>query len=174
MLLSKYYVEAKTMKKFFKTAIAYLALFAVITVVANHLPFILISGDSMYPAYKDGQFVKLTFSTSNIKRDDVVIVKKKIYKHFQNKIVKRVCGLPGDDVYTDKKGIFFIYDGKNIYYYEGTEDTSDKEAFINQCSFKYTINESEYFLMGDNRDHSIDSRTFGTISKTDIISKVKD
>lgn len=126
-------------------------------------------GSSMYPTYKDGEYLmanKLVYKFSEPKRGDVIIFK---YSDTQD-FIKRVIGLPGDQV--------MLKDG-NIYI-NGTElDESgylDSSVYTNGGEYLHegetiTVPEGEYFVCGDNRQHSSDSRTFGPIAKTAIKGK---
>ena len=162
------------LKKLFKRLCIYGIGFVAVVFIANHLPFILISGDSMYPTYNDGEFIRLTFNTKNIDRGDVVIFKGKLHFRFEEKLIKRVCGIPGDMIYTDSEGTYFVYNNHHIFYYEGSENVTDVDSFLETCDYKYTLGDSEYFFMGDNRDYSVDSRNFGPVSESKILAKTAD
>lgn len=161
-------------KKIFKKLCIYGIGFIVVVFLANHLPFILISGDSMYPTYNNGEFIRLTFNTKNIERGDVVIFKEKLHFKFEEKLIKRTCGIPGDMIYTDSDGTYFVYNNHQIFYYEGNENTTDIDSFLKSCDYKYTLGDSQYFFMGDNRDYSVDSRSFGPVSESKILAKAAD
>ena len=123
----------------------------------------------------------------NPNRGDVVVFK---YPENQNiNYIKRVVGLPGDTIlYKDKK--LFVNDQENILnkinhkfnpieIADGTvflEKTDDKEYLIlNQTApsfnFKYTVPPDTYFVLGDNRDNSNDSRYWGPVPKENLVGK---
>jgi signal peptidase I len=162
----------KAIFKVFKLTIICVVLIFALSLVSAHLPFILISGSSMEPTFKDGQIVYLDRNFEDIKRGDVVIFKQQVHFSFDEKLIKRVCGIPGDKVYKDKAEKFFIYDGKNIFYYD--KKVSDVLALLESSTYLYTLDDNQYFCMGDNRDESIDSRSFGAIDRKKILALVKD
>lgn len=132
-----------------------------------------VDGPSMYPTLEDKEmggsnvFSRLAFG---VKRFDVVVVKE---PESGDLWVKRVIGLPGETV-EYKEGKLYI-DGK---YYE--ENFFDDE-YVNQTAgsrAKFTGNfkseklkDDEYFLMGDNRPHSRDSRARGPFKASEIVCK---
>lgn len=127
-------------------------------------------GDSMHPTLQDGQWgLSSAFSAkfSEIERGDIVIA----YEGRQySYIVKRVIGLPGDTischsdvVYINGKPLDEPYLDNKVA--EMVRDVG--EAFTDDFE-KVTLKEDEYFLMGDNRLVSQDSRQFGPFHKEDI------
>jgi len=126
-------------------------------------------------------------NNENPNRGDVVVFK---YPENQNiNYIKRVIGLPGDTIlYKDKK--LFVNDRENILnkinhefnpieIADGTvflEKIDDKEYLIlNQTApsfnFKYTVPPNTYFVLGDNRDNSNDSRYWGPVPKENLVGK---
>ena len=126
-------------------------------------------------------------NNENPNRGDVVV-----FKYPENKninYIKRVVGLPGDTIlYKDKK--LFVNDQENILnkinhkfnpieIADGTvflEKIDDKEYLIlNQTApsfnFKYTVPPDTYFVLGDNRDNSNDSRYWGPVPKENLVGK---
>ena len=123
----------------------------------------------------------------NPNRGDVVVFK---YPENQNiNYIKRVIGLPGDTIlYKNKK--LFVNDQENILnkinhkfnpieIADGTvflEKIDDREYLIlNQTApsfnFKYTVPPNTYFVLGDNRDNSNDSRYWGPVPKENLVGK---
>ena len=126
-------------------------------------------GSSMYPTYKDGEYLmanKIVYKLSEPKRGDVIIFK---YSDTQD-FIKRVIGLPGDQVML-KDGYIYINGNKldesgyldSSVYTNGGEYLHEGETI--------TVPEGQYFVCGDNRQHSSDSRTFGPIEKANIKGK---
>ena len=103
---------------------------------------------------------------NKIKRFDIVITKYK--KNDTSNKIKRVIGLPGET-------LEFLHTGtgkehNNDLYVNGVyvEQPIDNEVLINSKDYpvtKFTLKDDEYYVLGDNRLHSTDSRTEGPISK---------
>lgn len=135
---------------------------------------IYVRGDSMYPALKDGELGVTNILDKNIKplkRFDVVVV----YNQEEDRnLVKRIIGLPGemiayrDDVlYVNEEVVdetFFDSDYKN-------EQTRDGAINFTEDFGPVVLKENEYFLCGDNRRVSKDSRALGPFKESDILSK---
>lgn len=118
-----------------------------------------VKGDSMYPTLKDGDFMvlnKFSYNFHDIKRFDIVVVDKK-----DSYLIKRVIALPNETIkYQDNK--LYI----NDEYIE--EDYLDGHVTSN---FEYTTGDNCYFVMGDNREVSLDSRYLGCFDKSKILGK---
>ena len=117
-------------------------------------------GDSMLPTLKEGDKGQANslFIKSNIKRFKIVIVDKG-----DKDIIKRVIGLPNETV-----------EYKNNKLYINNEYV--EESFLSEGTitndFKCILSDNEYFLMGDNREISLDSRSSGPYSLNDIIGVI--
>ena len=125
--------------------------------------FILVKGDSMNPKYKNNDFMflnKIIYSFKPIRRGEVIVLK---YKN--NDLIKRIIGLPNDKIKVEN-GKLYINNKEYL------------ENYINSYTASYdfdeiTLKDNEYFVMGDNRYNSYDSRNFGTITKNNIIGRVE-
>lgn len=125
---------------------------------------------------------RLSYVFSDVKRGDIVIFWSPVDEN--KRYIKRVIGLPGDTITIDNNVLFVngeaveedylngwtINPGK--YYYNPeyrciAEYNGDDGFHISD----YKIPDGEYFMMGDNRDNSSDSRYWGTIKKKAIIAK---
>ena len=126
-------------------------------------------GNSMHPTYKNGEFLmanKISYKFSEPQRGDVVIFKFSDTQDF----IKRIIGIPGDKV--------MIKDGK-IYINDELLDESNYLAdtvISNGGSYIHegqtiTVNEEQYFVCGDNRTNSSDSREFGPVDESKIKGK---
>lgn len=124
----------------------------------------IVEGDSMHPALEDGErivFNKFIYFVSNPNRGDIVII-----QHPQKNYVKRVIGLPNETIEMRN----------HTLYIDGVEQ---KDAFVDEYDVlltgnfgPITIPEDSYFVMGDNRAISKDSRNgLGFIDRSDIIGR---
>lgn len=124
-----------------------------------------VSGESMEPNFHTGQFIitnKLSYNIDNPKRGDVVVLRFPGDPEHQ-KYIKRIVGLPGEKLEI-KNNQVFINDKKL------TESYIPKD-FITYPDMIVNIKDGEYFIMGDNRPNSNDSRFWGTARKEDFIGK---
>jgi signal peptidase I len=126
-------------------------------------------GNSMHPTYKNGEYLmanKVTYQIKEPQRGDVVIFK---YSDTQD-FIKRIIGLPGDTVML-KDGQIYINDIllNESDYLDSTVYTNGGD-FLKEGESK-VIPEEHYFVCGDNRPHSSDSRTFGPIEEGNIKGK---
>ena len=119
---------------------------------------IFVSGDSMNPTYTNGDVVFLWEYNFHIERYDIVVAKTEI-----GNVIKRVIGLPGDTILISEGIVYVNGIAIDEYAFETTEGgVADSE---------YIVSENCYFLLGDNRANSIDSREFGEVEK-DMIKGV--
>lgn len=136
---------------------------------------IYVKGSSMEPNFHHGDFLvinKLETRVTSPKVGDIVICRLDNVEYQEN-IIKRVVGLPGDeiDLRDNGSGIYDLYiNGKRItenYIAEPMQDKGD-------IRYPFVVPEGCYFVMGDNRNASTDSRreSIGAIEKEDILGKV--
>lgn len=127
-----------------------------------------VHGDSMEPVYSHGDILlvdKLSLRFSELKRFETVVIQ---YKYGKNQYyIKRIVGLPGETVQ--------IIDGR--VWINGTmlEDPYGKELMKNPRRGKrpVVLGANEYFVLGDNRNDSSDSRDsdIGNVSKSQIVGR---
>lgn len=138
---------------------------ALATVVVMAVGFAKVDGTSMNPTLEDGQMVLVQKVFTDYKRGDVVIatITKKTTGE-KLKVIKRVIGLPGDVVEIKN----------NTVYVNGEEVKEDylKESMITDDIGKTVLGEGEYFIMGDNRNNSYDSRYHGAVYEKELYGKV--
>jgi signal peptidase I len=137
-----------------------------------------VDGPSMLPNFQTNQllFVNKLYATSfgnsiglNYQRGDVVVFK---FPQAQNReVVKRVIGLPGETIRLEE-GVFYINGQAFIENFDIIPDTINTHDFLNDGGASRIIPENEYFLVGDNRQESADSRKFGPVNKDLIVGKV--
>lgn len=126
-------------------------------------------GPSMEPCLYNGQNVlinRFVYMASNPKRGDVIVFRPNGNENMHY-YVKRVIGLPGEKI-TIQDGRVLI-DG---YFYE-EDDTFDMIEDGGIASNGILLGEDEYFVLGDNRNNSEDSRSanIGTVMEGDIVGK---
>lgn len=122
---------------------------------------------SMQETLHDGDNIimdKIPSHLKNIKRYEVICFKSYSEKEL---LIKRVIGLPGETI-NIKDGIIYI-DGEEIKDVRGLIEPKDAGL----AAYDIVLSDDEYFVLGDNRDESIDSRfeQVGNVRKRDIIGK---
>lgn len=127
-----------------------------------------VRGDSMYPALSDGDSLivdKISYRFSDPRRFDVIVFP---FQYQEDTFyIKRVIGLPGETVQIHD-GVIYI-NGKVLKESYGQEEIRNPGL----ASGTVTLGENEYFVLGDNRNNSADSRepSVGNISGDDIVGR---
>lgn len=123
------------------------------------------NGSSMEPTYQSGDVSIIRKDNTHLKAGDIVIVNgTKLGQRNgmpYNDMIKRVIALPGDTL-TILDDVLYI------------NDVAQEEAYIREpmqgnIDFTITLPADEYFVMGDNRNFSSDSRVYGTVTKDMIV-----
>jgi len=130
-------------------------------------PFI-VKGDSMVPNFQSGDYLivdELSYRFSVPQRGDVIIFKYP--KDPAQRFIKRIIGLPGEIVDIKNGNVIISKDGKSF--------TLDEKYLFSDLKTYGDINTvlkaNEYFVLGDNREFSYDSRRWGNVPREDIIGK---
>lgn len=138
-------------------------------------PFI-VDGESMTPAYVNNEYLlaeKISYMTGTPKRGDVIVFR---YPGNPNiNYIKRIIGLPGETIKIENNTVTVSNDknpngtvlderylpGDALTLAEGTQNGA----------YSIKVANNEYFVMGDNRQHSSDSREWGLLPKANIIGR---
>jgi signal peptidase I len=146
--------------------IAVAAVFVVRSFIAQ--PF-LVSGSSMEPTFSNGNYLlvdELTYRFRSPERGEVIVFKYP--NDTSSYFIKRVIGLPGETVEIKNNRVDVLRDGVSL---------ALNEPYIVEKSgvsdFSKTLGPNEYFVMGDNRNFSFDSRSWGPLPKNDIVGVVR-
>lgn len=123
-------------------------------------------GISMYPTLVGGEGMfteKLTYTVSAPQRDDIIICR---YPYHTEKCVKRVIAVPGDRI--------SIYDGAIYLNGQKLDESAYWDGYIEDSEMpEVTVPERSLFVVGDNRNHSGDSRHVGFIPYCQVKGKVR-
>lgn len=138
----------------FKEIIPYIVILIVVILIRSFIVTpVRVNGPSMDKTLKDKEIMILN-KLASIKRGDIVVV-----DIGSEKVIKRIIGLPGDSIYCQDGNLYI-----NDELYKENYTSSDTNDFT-----KEYLKDDEYFVMGDNRAVSMDSRTFGPVSKKQIL-----
>lgn len=130
-------------------------------------PFI-VSGASMDPTFEDGEYLivdELSYRFEEPERLDVIIFR--FPKNPKEFFIKRIIGLPGETVTIEGNTV-------RVTRADGSALTLEEAYVINHgngTSRSVTLKDDEYFVMGDNRPESSDSRVWGVLPRENIIGR---
>jgi signal peptidase I len=141
--------------------------------LVSHLFFqyLTVKGSSMYPTlFDNGNYWlnRSAYSKQEPQRIDIVAIKDPADGVL---IVKRIIALPGESVYLNHGRIYVNGQLLNEPYLPDKTPTYPYEK--NESEF-LVVGKNDYFVLGDNRKNSCDSRTFGAVPRKDILGKVVD
>ena len=161
----KRYRRQKAYNKALRGTVYVLTIVAAVSVLIATLilPVLQIEGTSMEPTLSNGDIVLLA-KTTRFEHGDLCAFT------WNNKLlVKRVIGLPGDWIEIDTDGIVYLNGDK-------LEEPYVEQKALGECDleFPFQVSQEQYFVIGDMRDSSIDSRNtvIGCIPKDQIVGKV--
>ena len=135
-----------------------------------------VSGLSMFPSFHDKEYIltdKVTYRLSDPKRGDVVVFhapdRAQCPKGTGCDFIKRVVGLPGETVQIINNKLYVNDKALDESSYLAKDVLTNPEAFIGERQVQ--LGENQYFVVGDNRPHSSDSRQWGPIGKEEIVGR---
>ena len=132
-------------------------------------PFI-VRGDSMIPNFENSDYLlidELSFRIRPPQRGETVVFMPPNHNSFP--YIKRIIGLPGETIKIAESKVIIIKNGENLildeseYLPETSKTTGQVEV---------VLKENEYFVLGDNREFSSDSRIFGIVPFANITGRV--
>ncbi len=130
-------------------------------------PFV-VSGESMIPTFHDGEYLivdEISYIMGNIHRGDIVIFK---YPNDTKRFfIKRIIGLPNEKITVENGTVTIV----NKEHPEGFKLT---EPYVNEKEFEgstYETGSDQYFVMGDNRNRSSDSRYWGVLPRNLMVGR---
>lgn len=142
-----------------KGIIIYLILLVIVLLIKSYIFKIgIVIGESMKPTLQEKEITitnKIIYKFKEIERFDIVIVDVGKYT-----IIKRVIGLPNE-----------LIEYKNNKLYINGNEVKDEYNYTSTNDFKYQLAKDEYYVLGDNRKYSLDSRYYGAMNKKNIVGK---
>lgn len=161
-------MDFRDITEFIKDTIGYVIVAVVVILLFLYvISFQQVMGPSMNPTFNENDIVlisKVHYKLSDVKRGDIVVLEHDGVKN----LIKRVVGLPGEHI-EYKNGKLYI---NGVIYSEKYLDELVTPDFNITSLGSYTVPDDEYFVLGDNRLNSQDSRSIGFIKKNQIIGKV--
>ncbi|MDY0023345.1 MAG: signal peptidase I [Candidatus Izemoplasmatales bacterium] len=116
--------------------------------------FAQVDGESMEPTYCNNDLVIISYN-NDIETSEILI-----FESEDKFLIKKVIGMPGDLLLVDETGVYI------------NGDLIEDYIPLNHQYFNGIIPEKNYFVLGDNRDNSLDSRVFGLVSAEDVLGTV--
>ena len=129
-----------------------------------------VRGQSMEPAFENSDYLiidEISYRLGSPQRGDVIV-----FKYPQNpsqRYIKRIVGLPGETIAIEAGSVI-------IFNWEGSQ-TLDESDYLSPSvqtpgDVRVSLDEDEYFVLGDNRVSSADSRRWGSLPRENIIGRV--
>jgi signal peptidase I len=150
--------------------IALIALIIVIPIREFVFQPFFVRGQSMEPNFHDFDYLiidEISYRIHPPQRGDVVVFRNPLNP--SQRFIKRIVGLPGETVRILEGKVIIEKDGQTFVL---NESSYFSQEMVTPGEKVVTLKENEYFVLGDNRSLSFDSRSFGPVPKEYIIGKV--
>lgn len=134
-------------------------------------PFI-VSGASMEPTFHDYNYLivdRITYDLRAPERGEVIVLD--LPQNTSRALIKRVIGLPGETIIL-KGAVVTIVNTQNPEGFTLSEPYLSPENIGGMSDMRLTLGADQYFVLGDNRKVSADSRLWGTLPREDIVGRV--
>jgi len=121
----------------------------------------------MEPNFENGDYLivdEITYRFKKPERGEIIVFKLPQ----RQRLIKRIIGLPGETIEISG-GKIKIINSKGEFILDEKKYLSSTDSF---GELKISLKENEYFVLGDNRLHSLDSRIFGPVKKDQIVGRV--
>ncbi|TSC87720.1 MAG: signal peptidase I [Microgenomates group bacterium Gr01-1014_7] len=153
---------------FIQTFVVFGAIFALIYLFVAQ--FHKVSGQSMFPTMHNGDFLiteKISYRLGDPKHGQIVVLKNP--REESQDFIKRIIAIPGDTIRLENNAIFLNGGLLNEPYLPPGTPTRG-ESFLREGN-TFTVPSNQYFVIGDNREHSSDSREFGPVGREKLIGR---
>ncbi len=145
------------MKEKIKGIIPYIIILIIVIIVRSFIVTpVRVNGESMEETLHEGEMLILNKFDDTYEYGDIVVLNKDVTG---SAVIKRIIGLPGETVEIEN-GIVYINEEKIEDEFSLFNEDDDMEKML--------LGENEYFVLGDNRAVSLDSRIFGMVNISDI------
>ena len=154
--------------EFFETLVVFGAIFAVIYLFIAQ--FHKVSGLSMFPTMHDGDYLiteKVSYKFNEPKRGQIVVLKNP--RDNSQDFIKRIIAIPGDTLKIENNSVYVNGQLLSENYLPPNTPTH-AGAFVTEGT-QLKAGSNQYFVIGDNRNHSSDSREWGSITKEEIVGR---
>lgn len=163
---------AKSPKSFFIELIKIVVIALAIIIPIRYFLFqpFYVRGASMEPTFQDSEYLiidEITYRFSDPERGDVVVVRNP--QHESEFFIKRIIALPGETISVED-GVVIIFNDTNL------DGLLLKEMYLGEGvktsgTINVKLDEDEYYILGDNRTVSLDSRAFGPLEEQYLVGR---
>jgi len=163
-----------TIKKYLSTVFEFLKIVIIAAIIVLPIryflfqPFI-VKGESMAPNFQSGDYLivdEISYRFSNPKRGEVIVLNYPL--DTSQRFIKRIIGLPGETIEIKNEKIT-ISKGDSVLTLDEVKYLSNPKN--TDGNLRFILSDNEYFVLGDNRQFSYDSRRWGLLPRKDIIGK---